>query len=133
MRMIEYNYSIDYWVDLFKKLFYRGVKIHHVSNEYKSFSLYIIAYNKFKKLYPDYNINVFSEGKEEEFNELRHERVSLKLNVDIETTFHSLVSAKVLVMAKSSFSYCAAILNTNTIFYLNFWHKPLAHWNKNSF
>jgi len=56
MRMIEYNYSIDYWVDLFKKLFYRGVKIHHVSNEYKSFSLYIIAYNKFKKLYPDYNI-----------------------------------------------------------------------------
>jgi hypothetical protein len=33
-------------------------------------------------------------------------------------------------MAKSSFSYSAAILNPNKIYYINFWHKPLNHWVK---
>lgn len=111
----------------------RGDVNSNTKGRYTGNSYYKKVIDSLLEKYPDYNINVFSEGKEEDFNELRHERVSLKLNVDIETTFHSLVSAKVLVMAKSSFSYCAAILNTNTIFYLDFWNKPLAHWNKNYF
>ena len=39
-----------------------------------------------------------------------------------------MVLAKILVTAKSSFSYCAAILNPNKIYYINFWHKSLNHW-----
>lgn len=78
--------------------------------------------------YPNYNITIFSEGKKEDFNDFIHERIYFQLNTDIEETFHSLVSAKILVTAKSSFSYCAALLNNNDIYYLQFWHNPLKHW-----
>ena len=40
-----------------------------------------------------------------------------------------MVVAEVLVTAKSSLSYSAALLNKNTIYYINFWHKPLNSWN----
>jgi hypothetical protein len=82
-----------------------------------------------KEKYPDYNITLFSEGKESDFNDLLSSNVTLKLNGDITETFHSLVSAKVLVTAKSSLSYSAAILNENIVYYQDFWHKPLDHWN----
>lgn len=52
------------------------------------------------------------------------------LNTNIEETFHYLVTAKILVTAKSSLSYCAALLNDNLIYYLDFWHKPLNKWIK---
>ena len=81
------------------------------------------------KGYPDYNITIFSQGNMDDFRELENERVSFKLDHCIEETFHSLVLSKVLVMAKSSFSYAAAILNSNTIYYQKFWHAPLGHWN----
>lgn len=80
------------------------------------------------KTYPNYNITIFSEGKKEDFNDFINERIYFQLNTDIEETFHSLVSAKILVTAKSSFSYCAALLNNNDIYYLPFWHNPLKHW-----
>jgi hypothetical protein len=51
-----------------------------------------------------------------------------ELNTNIEKTFHSMVKAKILVIAKSRFSYCAGILNSNKIYYMIFWHKPLNHW-----
>lgn len=89
-------------------------------------------YNKviefLNKKYPKYNIVIISEGSVENFNELNGKNLSFKLNQCIEEAFHSLVSAKILVTTKSSFSYCAAILNSNKIYYINFWHKPLNHW-----
>ena len=78
--------------------------------------------------YPDYKITIFSEGKMKDFHTIKGNNISFELNVNIEKTFHSLVCAKILVTAKSSFSYCAAILNSNKIYYMNFWHKPLNHW-----
>lgn len=91
-------------------------------------------YNKIIKFlnnkYPDYNIIIFSEGKIEDFNELNGNNISFKLDTSLEETFHSMVSAKILVTAKSSFSYCAAILNTNKIYYIDFAHKPLNHWDR---
>ncbi len=44
------------------------------------------------------------------------------------TTFHHMVSADVLVMAKSSFSYSAALFSNGIKIYLPFWHKPLQNW-----
>lgn len=82
-----------------------------------------------QKKYPDYSITVFSEGKRSDFDDLVSDNVTLNLNGDITETFHSFVTAKVLVMAKSSLSYSAGILNENTIYYQHFWHKPLDHWN----
>lgn len=78
--------------------------------------------------YPYDTITIFSEGKIDDFHELQQERVHFKLNDSIEESFHSLVTAKVLVMAKSSFSYSAALLNQNIVYYIPFWHKPLKKW-----
>ena len=91
-------------------------------------------YNKIIKFlnskYPNYNIKIFSQGKLKNFSDIIGNNISFELNTDIQRTFHSLVSAKILVTAKSSFSYSAAILNSNEIFYINFWHQPLNHWKR---
>lgn len=88
------------------------------------------AIRMLQEKYPDYAITIFSEGKNSDFAELVSDNITLKLNGSVTDTFHSLVTAKVLVTAKSSLSYSAAILNENTVYYQDFWHKPLDHWNK---
>ena len=75
--------------------------------------------------YPDYMITIFSEGADDDFADLVSDNVTLKLNGSVTDTFHSFVTAKVLVTAKSSLSYSAAILNENTVYYQDFWHKTL--------
>jgi len=92
--------------------------------------------NKYKEIislllekYPNDIITIFSEGTIDEFRDLQQDRIVFQLNDSIEETFHSLVTAKVLVTAKSSFSYCAALLNKNEVYYMPFWHNPLKHWN----
>lgn len=80
-----------------------------------------------------YKIHVFSQGNLEDFQDLSEniKGIEYHLNEDIRTTFHSLVSADVLVLSRSSFSYCAALLNANTVVANNiqgWWHKPLSTW-----
>lgn len=77
--------------------------------------------------YPSLNIYIFSEGHPDDFTGLR---ATLCLNTDIQETFHSLVCAQVLVMSKSTFSYTSAILNDNTVYYMDFCHKKLDHWKQ---
>jgi len=82
-----------------------------------------------KNEYPNLTITIFSEGSIDQFEDLIGENVFFKLNTCIKETFHSLVKAKVLVMAKSCFSYAAAILNENEIYYQDyFFSKALDHW-----
>jgi len=81
-----------------------------------------------KKKYPFYKITIVSEGKIEDFKDLELVCDDFLLNASIPVSIHTLVCAKVLVMAKSSFSYTSAILNENTIYYEDFWHKPLDNW-----
>jgi len=106
----------------------RGDVNNEKSKRYTSNSYYNKIIKFLNNKYPKYNIVIFSEGSIENFNELNGKNISFKLNKSIEETFHSLVSAKILVTAKSSFSYSAAILNSNEIYYINFWHKPLKNW-----
>ena len=80
--------------------------------------------------YPDYSVTIYSEGKEADFSEIASDNMQFRLNENLTDTFHGLVTAKVLVTAKSSLSYTAAILNENTVYYQDFWHKPLDHWNR---
>ena len=82
-----------------------------------------------KKKYPTYSITIFSEGNENDFKEIQKYDVRFQLNKPIDYTFHAFVSAKILVTSRSSLSYSAAILNKNIIYYFDFWHKPLKHWN----
>ena len=81
-----------------------------------------------KKEYPTYKITLHSTGNLADFSDLLSENVTCKLNEPVLITFHSFVTAKVLVTAKSSLSYSAGILNEGTVYYQDFWHKPLDGW-----
>jgi len=81
-----------------------------------------------KEKYPNKKIKIFSQGNKNDFKELANSCI-LELNKDLQYTFHSMVVAKVLVTAKSTLSYSAALLNKNTIYYINFSHKPLKSWH----
>jgi hypothetical protein len=73
-------------------------------------------------------IHIHSEGKPSDFEPFRKLKAVLHLNEDAYTTFHHLVSADVLYMTKSSFTYLAAILSKGVCFYDPFWHPPLPGW-----
>ena len=98
-------------------------------NRYVENSDYKKIIEMLEKKYPEYNISIFSQGSENDFADLASNKVTFRLNEDLTSTFHSLVTAKVLVTSISSLSYSAAILNENTVYYMSFWHKPLDHWN----
>ena len=81
--------------------------------------------------FPNEKICIFSEGKKEDFDFL-NDKYTLHLNGDIKKSFHSMVTANRLVIADSSFSYTAGLINQNDVYYTNsnWWHKPLNHWKK---
>jgi len=139
------KYYTDEVIEIFKKYYYstpkpdidnidiaihirRGDVTSSIKNRYTSNSYYNKIIKFLNSKYPNYKINIFSEGILNDFDELKGNNISFKLNKSIEETFHSLVKAKILVIAKSSFSYSAAILNSNEIYYINFHHKPLNNW-----
>ena len=104
------------------------VSINKYQGRYNPNSYYNKIINFLNTTYPQFNITIFSEGSLVDFEDIIGKKLSFKLNENIEETFHSLVSAKVLITAISSFSYSAALLNSNEIYYLDFWHKPLNNW-----
>lgn len=100
-------------------------------NRYIDNNFYKELITRLKVKYPNYAITVFSEGVYEDFKDLGLEENSYMLNMDVFETFHSLVCAKVLIQSYSSFSYCAGMLNQNTVYYFDgFWHKKLDKWFK---
>ena len=72
--------------------------------------------------------HIYSQGEEKDFLHFENKDVIFHLNESIESTFLSMAMAKILVMSKSSFSYAAAMLNENIVYYLPFWHRPSANW-----
>ena len=83
---------------------------------------------RLKRKHPNSTFCIYSEGSRKDFRDLESSGLFFHLNDGIEETFHQLVTAKILVTAKSSFSYSAGILSTGTVYYTPFWHKPLDHW-----
>uniref|UniRef100_A0AB39JFH8 Uncharacterized protein n=1 Tax=Florenciella sp. virus SA2 TaxID=3240092 RepID=A0AB39JFH8_9VIRU len=82
-------------------------------------------------------IHIFSEGEEKSFQDIvdafPNNKFMMHINENIQSTFHHFVMADVLILAKSSFSYCAGLLNENTIIanlITRWWHKPLSSWKK---
>jgi len=101
------------------------IKSRYTSNDY-----YVKIINFMRKKYPNLKITIFSEGIIDDFKELQDDNISFELNSDLIQSFHSFVKAKVFVMAKSSLSFCAGILNENEIYYIDWWCRPLNKWNK---
>jgi hypothetical protein len=73
-------------------------------------------------------IRVFSDGDEAELGALQQLGVEFHMNEDLFSTFHSLVNADVLVMAKSALSYAAALLSCGLVIYEPMHHPPLPKW-----
>lgn len=71
---------------------------------------------------------LFSEGSPEAFPGFAERGIELHLNEDVFTTFHHLVSADVLLVAKSSFSYLAGVLGGGVCFIDRLGHPPLPGW-----
>ena len=81
------------------------------------------------------SVHIFSEGAQQDFGPLlKVPRVRFHLNTPIDSTFHHLVSADALVMAKSTLSDCAAFLSEGRVFeqpstggggQLHYMHKAL--------
>lgn len=103
-----------------------------VSNRFTDNTKYIELIQALKINFPTKKIHIFSEGKVEDFKEFGLNKENFKLNLDVTETYHSLVCAKILVIAKSSFSYSSAILNEHVVYYMDdfrdFWHNPLDNW-----
>jgi hypothetical protein len=74
-----------------------------------------------------HEIHVFSEGREEDLGPIR-ERAFLHLGGDVFQCLQQLIGADIFVMAKSSFSYTAALLSQGIVIYSPFWHAPLQRW-----
>lgn len=81
-------------------------------------------------LVPEIVFHIYSEGSTEEFSEFYNydKSVILHLNESPFTTFHHMVFADILVTAKSSFSYSAALLSRGIKIYIPFWHSSLHDW-----
>lgn len=74
------------------------------------------------------SINLYSQGRIDNFQELRRMNINFYLDHCVFTTFHNLVSSDILIMSKSSFSYSAALFSGGVKIYEPFWHKPLKDW-----
>ena len=105
------------------------------ADRYTSNEFYASVLSGIKSGLPSYlreamDICIVSEGSPSDFESIvrQHPSTRLVLATDLEQSMHLLASADVLVMAKSSFSYLAALFNTGMVVYERFWHAPNPDW-----
>ena len=93
---------------------------------------YLAIMNRIRDDYRDRDIvfHVYSQGRVEDFTELASDQTVFHLNEKVLDTFTDLIFANVLVTCRSSFSYLAALLSDNVIYYMPFWHAPRSHWRR---
>lgn len=99
----------------------------YTGNLYYKFLLYELL-PIFDDINVDIAVHVYSLGSVSDFSELKEFNLNYHLNECLFTTFFNLTSSDILIMAKSSFSYSAAILSKSIKIYDPFWHKPLDDW-----
>jgi hypothetical protein len=75
-------------------------------------------------------VSIFSERiSHESFDVFAKKNYSLFLNTPLVDVWRAIVTADVVIMAKSSFSFAPTLLNGNaTVWYTPFWHSPLPGW-----
>ena len=76
----------------------------------------------------DYVVDVYSQGDAAAFAEFSQLGCRLHLDADAVWTMRRLADADVLVMAKSSFSYAAALVNSGVKIYEPTFNPPLSDW-----
>jgi len=99
-------------------------------------SYYLNIMNTIRDKYNDLNkhnnkellFHIYSQGQINKFQDLENNDVKFYLNYDIIETFIGMVSAEILVISPSSFSYTAALISDGEIHYKKFWHNPRKNW-----
>ena len=92
------------------------INIEFFRDRWNSDEYYSDLIRKLIVLYPDKKLVVFSQGSLNDFKYLTDEfDIIIDLNKNDLNTFHYMVKADILVIARSSFSYVAALLNENII------------------
>ena len=82
--------------------------------------------NNLKKINPNLNILLFSQGDKENFSHFEEDfGVKLLLNADIVESLYHLIFADILVTSNSSFSYCSHLFDQNKVVISrdNFFHS----------
>ena len=73
--------------------------------------------------------HIISEGKHEDFNNFKGDDIIFHLNEPVNDSYIYMVMSNILIMSCSSFSYVAALLNENTVYYKEgFFHKKASYW-----
>ena len=75
-----------------------------------------------------YRFEICSLGTEADFEELKPFDPLFRLNEPAVDAFHALTGADMMLTAKSSFSYVAALYNRGVKLYEPFWHPPMSDW-----
>ncbi|CEO99442.1 hypothetical protein PBRA_001348, partial [Plasmodiophora brassicae] len=73
-------------------------------------------------------LNIYSSGGAHEFPEFTEFSPTFVLDGDALYSLHAMVTADILVMAHSSFSYVAAMYNDGFVLYDPFWHQAPSSW-----
>ena len=91
---------------------------------------YLSIMNRIREEYQgrDIEFHIYSQGSIHNFTELQSEQTTFHLNERVLDTFTDMIFADVLVTCRSSFSYMAALLSDNVVYYMPFWHPPRSHW-----
>lgn len=77
-----------------------------------------------------FTIELHSQGTEADFQDLLAiHSMETHLDSDPLETIQRLISADILLTAKSSFSQIAALMSEGIILYEPYWQKPLRHWH----
>lgn len=102
------------------------------TSRYTSNTIYMSLLQKIKIPTNNFVLHIFSQGNKNDFKEFSTLKdVQYHLDTDVKEAFHCLVKADLLIVCKSSFSYCAALLNENMVngdLIKDWWHKPLKSW-----
>ncbi len=81
-----------------------------------------------ERLGQPYRVNIYSEGRAEDFQIFADIGASLKIGLNPFTTVLGLVNADILITAKSAFSFVAGLLSDRTKIYEPFWTKAPSDW-----
>jgi len=95
-------------------------------------SYYINIIKNIIEKYKDKDLlfHIYSQGNKNQFNIFENFNINyiLHLDEDVFLTFTQLVASDILVISYSAFSYCAALLNDGTIYYIPMVHPPCSKW-----
>jgi len=100
------------------------------TNTSDEYYLYVIRHIREKYKTKNIQFHIYSQGNIENFNQYIFDDTVFHINEELRSTFVGFVSADILVLSRSSFSYIAAFLSDGEIYYIDHLSKPIKNWIK---